>query len=294
MKIFKFFLLWVLLTVITLISWPIGALIGNALTQSSPPPVNNDSTTALVFLSVCVTHSMLIAVLILTTRGYTGLMKGMVLIFYSFGIQFLLTQMETFFFLESIGITVEQIASILIAGFFVAVVTVTLGILILDKLTKPLAKSLVLAFTGRPGWVIPMILLVCVVYPVLYFVFGYYVAWQNEALRVFYSQSSEIKPFFFQLANALSEGIYFFQILRGIIWVAISIPVILMLQHFRLYQYLLVGLISAMLPGVLLFLPNPYMPAEIAMSHFVETSISNFLWGVSITLVVNKYLVLKV
>jgi hypothetical protein len=292
--VLKFFLLWILLTVLMLISWPIGVIVGNAVTQSSPPSVNNDSTTAFIFLFVCLINSLVITALIWTTRRYTGLLKGTVLILYCFVIQFLLTQMETFFFAESINITAAQIVSILVSGFVVASVSIPLGILVSNKLTKPIADTpLMLEFTGRSGWVIPMIVLVCLGYPVLYFVFGYYVAWQNEALRIFYTQSSEIKPFFSQLINSLSEGIYFFQILRAIIWVAISIPVILMLQHLRLLQYLLVGLLSALLPSILLFLPNPYMPAEIAMSHFVETSISNFLWGVSITVVVNKYLVLK-
>lgn len=292
MKILRFFLLWVLLTIVMLISWPIASLLGNAITQSSPPSVTNDSTAALVFLFVCLINSLLITTLIWTTRIYSGLLKGIVLVLYCFVIQFLLTQMETFFFAESINISPEQIVSILVAGFVVAGVTIGLGILISTKLAKPIRRTpLEIVFTGWRGWLIPLILLTCVIYPLLYFVFGYYVAWQNEALRIFYTQSGEIKPFCTQLINSVSEGIYFFQILRGIIWVFVSIPVILMLQHLRLFQYLLVGILSALLPASLLLLPNPYMPVEIAMSHFVETSTSNFLWGVLITVVVNRYLV---
>ena len=277
-----------------LLAWPIGSLLGNAITQSSPPSVNNDSTAALIFLFVCLINSLLITTLIWTTRRYSGLLKAIVLVLYCFVTQFLLTQMETFFFAESINITTEQIVSILFAGFMVACVTIALGILIANKLSKPTVSiPLKFAFSDWSGWVIPLILLTCLVYPFLYFFFGYYVAWQNEALRIFYTQSSEIKPFYIQLINSFSEGIYFLQILRGIIWVAISIPVILMLQHLRVSQYLLMGIFSALLPASLLLLPNPYMPAEIAMSHFVETSISNFLWGVAITFVVNRYLLQK-
>jgi hypothetical protein len=39
-----------------------------------------------------------------------------------------------------------------------------------------------------------------------------------------------------------------------------------------------------------LFIPNPYMPREIAMLHFVETASSNFIWGAVIAVAVNKYL----
>jgi hypothetical protein len=64
----------------------------------------------------------------------------------------------------------------------------------------------------------------------------------------------------------------------------------LMLQHTKAYQYVLVGLLSALLPSAQLFIPNPYMPADVAMAHFIETSVSNFLWGLVITFTVNKYM----
>jgi hypothetical protein len=62
-----------------------------------------------------------------------------------------------------------------------------------------------------------------------------------------------------------------------------------MLRHLKGY-YLLVGLLTSLLPAAQLFIPNPYMPQEIAMIHFVETASSNFIWGVLIALTVNKYL----
>ena len=138
--------------------------------------------------------------------------------------------------------------------------------------------------------ILPLILLTCVVYPLIYLVFGYYVAWQNETLRIFYTQSSEIKPFFIQLTDAFFNGIYIFQVLRGIIWIAVSIPVVLMLQHARRSQYFLFALLSALLPTTQLFIPNPYMPTEVALTHFIETAVSNFIWGVVIIVAVNKYI----
>jgi hypothetical protein len=62
-----------------------------------------------------------------------------------------------------------------------------------------------------------------------------------------------------------------------------------MLRHLRGY-YLLVGLFTSLLPAAQLFIPNPYMPQEIAMIHFVETASSNFIWGMLIALAVNKFL----
>jgi len=52
--------------------------------------------------------------------------------------------------------------------------------------------------------------------------------------------------------------------------------------------YALMAVISSLLPGVLLFIPNPYMPMDIAMAHFIETSVSNFLWGLIIVYAINR------
>jgi len=124
----------------------------------------------------------------------------------------------------------------------------------------------------------------------IYLLFGYYIAWQSEALRIFYTQSSEIKPLLNQITDAIFNGIYAFQILRGTIWFMVSIPLVLMLQPIGRFRHFLFGLLVGLLPATQLFIPNPYMPSDIAMTHFVETSISNFLWGVLISLVVDKYI----
>ena len=95
--------------------------------------------------------------------------------------------------------------------------------------------------------------------------------------------------FFHQGAGSFADGLYFFQILRAAIWVIATIPLVMLLRHLRGY-YLLVGVLTSLLPAAQLFIPNPYMPQEIAMIHFVETASSNFIWGALIALAVNKYL----
>lgn len=291
MKIFKFIILWIVLTVVMLVTWSIGFIVGNGITQSIPPPVDNPSSTGLSVLIVCLISSLLLSALVWSTRAYSGLTKVMALTLYFFVIPFFLAQMETFFFSESIGIAPDQIASILIAGFVMSVTTVPLGILISSKMNRTDVRTpFTFVVSGWRNLILPVILLAFLVYPLIYLTFGYYIAWQSESLRVYYTQSPELNTFFIQSASAFSDGIYFFQMLRGMIWVAFSIPVILMLQHINAYQYLLFGLLSALLPSVQLFIPNPYMPADIAMTHFFETSTSNFVWGLAITFTVNKYI----
>jgi hypothetical protein len=197
-------------------------------------------------------------------------------------------QMETFFFSKSLGISPGQVISILLSGFVMVTGTGALGLGLTRKLA-PVQTKIPFKPEVR-GWremIGPMLLMSAFVYPLLYETFGYYVAWQNEHLRFFYSHSTELKSFLSQWPDFFSEGIYFFQILRGMLWVAISIPVVLLLGQNKFFQYVLVGLLSA-LPAIQLFIPNPYMPADIAMTHFVETFSSNFLWGLLIVYVTNR------
>jgi hypothetical protein len=210
------------------------------------------------------------------------------LLLYVFVIQFFLPQMETYFFSESLGISAGQTSSIVIAGFVMVAATGVVGLKLAEKLgvektTMPFAFE-------TAGWrrmIGPIVLMGGIAYPLLYELFGYYVAWQNEHLRQFYSQSSELRPLFTQFGSFFSEGIYFFQVLRGIIWVIISIPVVMMVGGNRILRYIMMGLLSA-LPAIQLFIPNPYMPMDIAMSHFIETSTSNFLWGMLIAFVIDR------
>jgi hypothetical protein len=288
MKILKFFLLWIVMTVVMVFTWSIGSLVGNTITRTLPPPVEDPASVGLAVMLVCLINALLWSILFWSTRAFVGVRKSIALVLYLFGTQFFLTQMETFFFSASIGISPGQVISILLAGFVMVTATGASGLGLTRKLA-PIRPTMFFKPEAR-GWrgmMAPMLLMSAFVYPLLYNTFGYYIAWQNEHLRLFYSHSTELKPFLTQLPGFFSEGIYFFQVLRGIIWVAITIPVVLLLTQNKFLQYFLVGLLSA-LPAIQLFIPNPYMPADIAMTHFVETSSSNFLWGLLIVYVTNR------
>ncbi|WP_160144173.1 hypothetical protein [Chryseolinea soli] len=288
MKTLKFFLLWMVMTVVMVITWSVGAWVGNAVTQTVPPPVDDPASVGLSVLLVCLINSLLWSILFWSTRFFVGQLKAISILLYLFGTQFFLMQMETFFFSASLGISPGQVISILLAGLVMVLGTGATGL----GLTRKLApKETTMPFKVEVrSWrwmVVPMLVMSVIVYPLLYETFGYYVAWQNEHLRLFYSHSTELKSFLSQWPGFFSEGIYFFQVLRGVIWVAISIPVVLLLGQNRIGQYVLMGLLSA-LPAIQLFIPNPYMPADIAMTHFFETFSSDFIWGLLIVYVTNR------
>ena len=74
------------------------------------------------------------------------------------------------------------------------------------------------------------------------------------------------------------------QIGRGLLWLAIAVPVIKMMNGNRWEAGLAVALLFAMTSAQLL-IPNPLMPAEVRMAHLVETVTSNFLFGWLVVLI---------
>jgi hypothetical protein len=289
MKVVKFLLLWFALIIVMVFTWSLGFVAGNAITQTSPPPEGDPGQAFLSFVGVCAFNSLLLSVMFWLTRIYSGRGKIIGLFSFCFIVQFVLMQMESMFFGDGIGIQNPQVASIIIAGFIVSAATVLVGVAISGKMWRAPKQHFALVVNEWRPFVVPFLLLSCVVYPLIYLTFGYYIAWQNENLRIFYTQSSELTSFFHQGAGSLADGLYFFQILRGAIWVIATIPLVIMLRHVKAY-YLLVGLLSSLLPASQLFIPNPYMPQEIAMVHFVETASSNFIWGALIAIAVSRYL----
>lgn len=289
MKILKFLLLWLVLAIVMLVTWSLGFVAGNMITNTSPPSAGDPAVAFYFFVGVCIFNSFLLSVLFWLTRTYTGISKTIGLFGFCFIIQFVLMQMESFFFGEGIGIQNPQVGSIIIAGFIMCTATVLVGVTIVSKMSREPKRQFTLVINEWRPFVLPFLLLTCVVYPLIYLTFGYYIAWQNENLRIFYTKSSEMTSFFHQGAGSFADGLYFFQILRAVLWVIATIPLVIMLRHLKGY-YLFVGLFTSLLPAAQLFIPNPYMPQEIAMIHFVETTSSNFIWGMLIALAVNKYL----
>lgn len=289
MKTLKFLLTWIALFIVMVFSWSIGFVAGNAITNTSPPPSDNTALSFYYFAGVCALNSLLLSALIWLTRKYSGLNRTILLVSFAFVIQFFLMQMESMFFGGSLGIQDLQVVSIVIAGFITSAATVVAGVFIVKSISPEQKKPFTIGVNNWRSFIVPFLLLSVIVYPIIYLTFGYYVAWQNENLRILYTKTSELDPFSQMVADSFTDGLYFFQILRAAIWVIVSAPLVIMLRHVK-GHYFLIGLFSSVLPASQLFIPNPYMAYDIAMSHFVETASSNFIWGIVIAYAVDKYL----
>ena len=136
MNIIKTAFLWIVLTIFMMVSWSAGITAGNAITQSSPPPLADPSSVAIAFLAVCIVNSLLLSLVVWQTRSYEGALRWMTLVLYVWTVQFLLAQMETFFFVRSVAMSTAQILSIVIGGAVMSLATVSGGTFIAAKMNK--------------------------------------------------------------------------------------------------------------------------------------------------------------
>jgi len=119
------------------------------------------------------------------------------------------------------------------------------------------------------------------VYFILYILFGYYIAWQSQELRVFYSGPAELNSFANQILTTLMSKpeMPFFQYARGILWIVCLIPLFKSFTGGRIELIILSAFALGLLPTAQLAFANPLMPAEVSLYHFWEVSLSMYIFG---------------
>ena len=119
------------------------------------------------------------------------------------------------------------------------------------------------------------------VYVVLYMLFGYYVAWQSQELRLFYGGPAELNSFTAQWSQTFMNRpeLLVFQYFRGVLWLLCLIPLFKGFTGKRPEMVILSALALALLPTMQLAFANPLMPAEVSAYHFLEVSISTGIYG---------------
>jgi hypothetical protein len=200
------------------------------------------------------------------------------MVFIIFFVVSFLTQIETLYFGAVFPILTQlDILWITLAGLFPLPATVPLAIIFFknkDQVAvaerKEIPVKSILIKLGMIG-----VLYVCV-----YMTFGYFVAWQFEELRVFYSGSPEKLSFGGQLLNNLkiNPAIYPFQLLRGILFGACVLPLLDMLRTKAVFitSVCLVYLCTA----VVLLIPNVLFPDMVRYGHLLEMTSSMLLFGI--------------
>ncbi len=199
-----------------------------------------------------------------------------------FGIETFMTQIETLYFNAAVQMENAMLIGIVAAGALRALIFAPLAVIIFGKLRQLPVEDRLPTPPLPANWIRSFVAL-SFFYVVVYFLFGYFVAWQWEATRLYYSGTAEIKPFFTHMTDLfLREDpfIIVFQLLRGALWTGLALLIVRMIIAKRWEAALAVALnFSLLLALPLILFPNPYMPPIVAQSHFVEIMTSMLLFG---------------
>ena len=258
-----------------------GALLANV----SPQPAPGEAGAALLALLVISLINAGVWSYVILRARWTGWKLVLAIAFVFYGVTTLMPQIETAFFITSLP--PGMLPRLFIAGAIIAAVFSPLSVLILGKArTRPNGTSWPSMSAG--AWIVKLSLII-VIYVVIYFAFGYFIAWKSAAVRAYYG-GHDPGSFFGQIASVLDDqpSLVLLQVVRALLWTAIALPVIGMMKGKWWEAGLAVALVFAVTSSQLL-LPNPLMPYEVRMAHLLETSTSNFLFGWLVVLVLTRY-----
>ncbi|HEU5260201.1 MAG TPA: hypothetical protein VFU41_02130 [Gemmatimonadales bacterium] len=252
-----------------------GAVIGQ---QDSAQATAHAGATAVALLAVCFLNTIVLTHIILRSR-WAGwrLIATVFVVFY--GVMTFMSQIESAVFITRLPS--GMLPRLFLAGVLITAPFSVLAVPLLGKRKADVANtapnSRLVMPTREWAWKLAAIALA---YLVLYFTFGYFIAWQNPAVREYYGGIHE-GGFFAHMRTVLANTSWLipFQVLRAMLWVAIALPVIRMMKGAWHETALALGLLFAVLMNAQLLIPNPYMPEAVRMRHLIETASSNFLFG---------------
>jgi hypothetical protein len=247
--------------------------------QASAEPSPVEAIASLLGLfGVSLVETVVLTIVILRSRGWGWKLVGAIFLAF-YGLNTVVSQIESIVFLPR-QLPPGMIPQLFAMGVVQAGLFSPLAVLILGKMRRgpesPTPNSRLLLPAREWAWKLAVI---AVAYVVLYFSFGYFVAWKNPVVQAYYG-GTDPGSFFAQMAGigATSPWLFLLQVLRAMLWVAFSLPVIRMHKGRPWEVAVTVGLLFAVWT-VQLLLPNPFMPEAVARIHLVETASSLLIFG---------------
>jgi len=234
----------------------------------------------LPFLVFCISVGIVVCYLILRSNWRDWKLVAALFVA-MYGISTVAPQVETMFFLSS-KMPPGMIRALFEQGAIALAFFCPLAVLILGKWKS--AQASVTENTEQSrltvSGMIWRIAALVVAFVFLYQLFGYFVAWQNPALRTYYGGTTYANFFAAQKANWEKQPLlYLLQVFRALLYIGCVYPLLRMLRGGQWGKTIAITLFLASWTTILL-LPNPLMPASVAHSHFWETLGFNLVFGV--------------
>ncbi len=244
----------------------------SAVTQSNPVPsratVQPPPGIFVPFCIYCLCAGAAISLMILRSR-WSGWKLSLAMFAAVYGFSCVVNAVDAEAFLSG-KVFPELIRDWLLQSAITAALCAPLSVLILGKWRTEQSAPETPPWPGIPAalWKTAVIVVAFVFF---YMLFGYFVAWRNPALRLYYGG-----PEYASFLDALKGNwlhapwIYPLTAFRGLLYLAFAFPLVRMLRGSRWQSAVtLAFFLSAWTTALLL--PNPLMPPTVAHSHFVET-----------------------
>jgi hypothetical protein len=227
-------------------------------------------------LAVSVMNTIVLSYITLRSR-YARWKLVLAIFVILYGVMTLMPQIETAFFVK---LPSGMLPRLFLSGAVFALVFSLLLVLILaPKRPEATGGTSSSRLNMSPyEWLVKLCVIV-VSYLVLYFTFGYFIAWKSDAVRAYYG-GNDPGSLLAQMGSVLRETplLVPLQVLRAILWTAIAAVIIRMMKGHWWEAGLAVALLFSVVSAQLL-IPNPFMPHDVRMVHLVETASSNFIFG---------------
>ena len=232
---------------------------------------------AFVFFLICSAWTCFAAFFAIKHTDYSGKKLFINLLCVLFFVQYFMTQIETLFFGHAFPALTKLDAILLIlVGLFPLLGAIALLIKFFQNKNAVYEKAVI-----NIKDIVLKLGIIGIIYFCMYMVFGYFVAWQFEELRLFYSGSTDKLSFWGQMANNIKTNpiIIPFQIVRGILFGIAIIPIKNMVNKSKTVFIITVCLIY-LSTGIVLLIPNPLFPDIVRIAHLIEMLSSMLLFGI--------------
>lgn len=253
--------LWVLKTIALWITIVIAAGVAARLCGHLPPTPRQDGPLT-IMQAVFVTNGGIAVVLsLLAQRARVRWAELALLLFVAFFFLAVgMMMIETLYFNDSVRMPTDQLVSWGEQGVIVAAVTGIVGALLFHPAAEEPASV--------PAGIFWRLVWLSLIYVVLYYTAGFFIAWQSAAVRAFYSNMS----------IPLGPTVLL-QLGRGFLWALISLFIVTRIKGSLTSRALIMGALFSVVTAIQLLYPNAMMPAAVRLAHLAEVGTSEFVYG---------------
>lgn len=236
------------------------AVTANLLGHLPPMPTGDGPPTALQ--AVFVTNgAMAIVLSTLASRLRVRRVRlGLVLFVAFFCLSVGMMMIETLYFNKSVNMPMDLLMRWGVQGVIGAAIIGAVGAFLYHPPDE--APTLI------PANILRRLMALTLIYVVLYYSAGYFIAWQSAAVRAYYSNMN------IPLVPTIA-----LQLFRGFLWALISLYIVTRMKGSLVSRAVVMAALFWIVTSIQLLYPNVMMPWAVRRMHLVEVGSSELVYG---------------